>query len=108
MHTEIKLFCLEQKWREALKFTSQIPPGPNSSKTDNLLAIGRAVTESLPIGEKRDRLLVPVIEGLLQLGDIENPGSFLLVLRSDALREKFAVTLKETLLIRQWDFVYSG
>lgn len=106
MHNEIKCFCKDHKWREAIEFVSRIEPEPRSGKTEALIILGSQIIANMPLGKKRDGYLFPIIEAFLQLGDTENPQSCLLALHSDAIREKFAGIIQDSLFLRHWDCVY--
>lgn len=104
MNNEIKSLCAERKWREAIEFVSRIKPGPESGKTKLLSIIGDDIVACLPEREERDELLISIIEGFLQLGDVEHPRAYLLALSRDSVRERFMVPIEESLRARQWGF----
>jgi len=104
-HSEVRRLCLDGKLREAIDFASRIKPGPRSGKKDDFIFIGEAVSR-MPIGSDRDILATKVIEGLLQLGDLEHSSPLVLLIKSGDLVDKFSRTIEAALRSRQDDLSF--
>lgn len=94
--------------QEAIDFVSRIKPAPGSGKTEDLVFIGNVLLQNGNGREDRDRLLGKVIEGLLRLGDIENPSRFLGALSDSAAAQKFSRTMEDAMRLRQSSLVDNG
>lgn len=101
MDNEIKSLCAQKKWREAIAFVSRIKPGPQSGKREGFAYIGKELLGFLPESSERDVLLADVIEGMLQLGDLEHSRPLLLGLRSKVVLEKFGQVIGDAVRRRQ-------
>lgn len=101
MNIETKSLCAVKKWREAIELVSRIPPAPNSGKTEAFIYLGGELLRVVPQGYDRDIFLSKVIEGLLQLGDTEHAGRFVLGLQSKIKLDKFAETIDDAVRKRQ-------
>ncbi len=101
MNSEIKSLCSQRKWHEAIAFVSRIKPGPQSGKGEALIYIGNELMLALPESALRDPLLVRIVEGLLQLGDMEHSGRFVVALQSRIQQDKFAKSIEAAMRRRQ-------
>lgn len=107
MHNEIKSLCQNGKISEAIDFASRIKPAPGCQKTEDLVFIGNELLQRPDIGD-RNALLARVIEGLLQLGDVEHPSKLIRALSDGGLAQRFSQVIENALRLRQTSMVDNG
>src|SRR3989344_9119214 len=97
MHSEIKSFCADKKWREAIEVALRLPPGSEPDWVETLVFIGNAILAKEKESDERDAVLKAIIEAFLKAHDEAHSGPFVMALRDNRLRDTYSLSLGELL-----------